>query len=73
MPHPDHSQMLHDLWDAPALWADYDVYPDAFTFGLALRRWGPHRAPLLALFRERFAAAYPGLRLDDHRATARAP
>ena len=71
MPHPDYTQMIRDLLDADELWRDYDFYPDALTFGVAVRRDGAAAAALRRLFAARFAADYPGLRLDEYRAVRR--
>jgi len=68
MPHPDYTQMIRDILDDDELWRDYDFYPDALTFGVALRRDGDAAAALRRLFVARFSADYPGLRLDDYRA-----
>lgn len=65
MPHPDYTQMLHDILASDELWRHYVLYPDAFTYGVALRRDGPRYATLAALFSDRWRAAYPGLRRDD--------
>jgi hypothetical protein len=66
MPHPDHTQMLRDILDSEELWRHYVFYPDAFTYGLALRRDGPHFTSLAELFSRRWRAAYPGVRSEDH-------
>ncbi|HEX9104441.1 MAG TPA: hypothetical protein VF997_19655 [Polyangia bacterium] len=68
MPHPDYTQMIRDILDDDELWRDYDFYPDALTFGVAVRRDGANAAALRRLFAARFGADYPGLRLDDYRA-----
>ncbi len=68
MPHPDYTQMIRDILDDDELWRDYDFYPDALTFGVVVRRDGAAAAALRRLFTARFAADYPGLRLDDYRA-----
>ena len=73
LPHPDHTQMIRDILDSPELWAHYDVFPDVFTYGVALRRDGPHAAELAALFRARWQASYPGLPLDAYRAEPAVP
>lgn len=65
LPHPDYGRMLRDLYASDALWAGYRVYPEAFTFGLAVRRDAP---ALLDLVRAHFAGAYPGRSLDEHEA-----
>ena len=73
MPHPDHTAMLRALLDSDRLWADYDFYPDAFSYGVALRRDGPRAAALALLFRARWEASYPGRPLDDYRARRATP
>lgn len=66
MPHPDHTQMIRDILDSDEFWDHYDFFPDAFTYGFALRRDGRHFATLHALWQERFAACYPGLRAQEY-------
>jgi hypothetical protein len=66
MPHPDHTQMLRDIFDSDELWQHYLFYPDAFSYGVALRQDGPHSAILANLFKKLWQAAYPGLRQDDY-------
>jgi hypothetical protein len=66
MPHPDHTQMLRDILDSDELWQHYVFYPDAFTYGVALRQDGPHYAILSELFRELWQATYPDLRPEDY-------
>jgi hypothetical protein len=68
MPHPDHTQMLRDILDSAELWSDYDFYPDAFTYGVALRREGPASDRLRSLFAERWNAAYATRPLERHKA-----
>jgi len=68
MPHPDHTQMLRDILDSDELWQHYVFYPDAFTYGVALRRDGPNYAILSDLFAKRWLAIYPGLRPEDYAA-----
>jgi hypothetical protein len=66
MPHPDHTQMLRDILDSDELWQHYVFYPDAFSYGVALRHDGP-RYPILAdLFAQHWQAVYPGLHQDDY-------
>lgn len=68
MPHPDHTQMIHDILATSRFWIDYDFYPDAFTYGVALRRDGPHAVELADTFRALWQARYPGFALDEYRA-----
>jgi hypothetical protein len=69
MPHPDHTQMLRDILDSDELWQHYVFYPDAFSYGVALRRDGPHSAILADLFKKLWQAVYPGLRQDEYLAS----
>jgi hypothetical protein len=68
MPHPDYTQMIRALLDDDDFWRDYDFWPDALQFGVAIRRDGPASALLHRLFAERFAVDYPGAQLEEHRA-----
>jgi hypothetical protein len=66
MPHPDHTQMLRDILDSEELWQHYVFYPDAFTYGVALRRDGPRYETLQAHFVNQWKASYPGLLPEDY-------
>jgi hypothetical protein len=66
MPHPDHTQMLRDILDSDELWQHYVFYPDAFTYGVALRQDGARYAILAGLFGKRWKSSYPGLLPDDY-------
>jgi hypothetical protein len=66
MPHPDHTQMLRDILDSDELWQKYVFYPDAFTYGLALRRDGPRYAILAGLLAAHWQATYPDLAPEDY-------
>jgi hypothetical protein len=66
MPHADHTQMVRDILDSDELWQRYDFYPDAFTYGLALRKDSPHFARLITLLEARWQACYPGLPMADY-------
>jgi len=68
MPHADHADMLREIFASDELWSHYDVYPDAFFHGLAVRRDGPHAATLAALVSDVWEASYPGTRMEDWRA-----
>jgi hypothetical protein len=70
MPHPDHTQMIRDILDSDVFWRDYDFYPDALVFGVAIRHGDDATATTL---RRLFAAEYPGLALDAYRASRKMP
>ncbi len=67
LPHPDYHGLLSTLLASPRLRRDYDLYPDAFVFGLALRRTSPRAALLLARIAPAFEALH-GEPLDAHTA-----
>jgi hypothetical protein len=66
MPHPDHTQMLRDILDSNELWQHYVFYPDAFTYGVALRRDGPRYVILSELLQKLWQTAYPDFRQDEY-------
>jgi hypothetical protein len=67
LPHPDHTEMLRQILDSPEFRRDYVFFPDAFTFGFAVRRSSPRFAGLMAAFEQRWRVAYPGLQSGDYR------
>jgi hypothetical protein len=68
MPHPDHTQMLRDIVHSPELWQNYVFYPEAFTYGVALRQNSPRYSTLAALFAKHWQTAYPGFQAEDYMA-----
>lgn len=58
LPHPHYSKLVAELLDSETLWRDYDVYPGAFDYGLAVRRddRARVRAPLEAAWRRSYGA-----------------
>lgn len=73
MPHPDHTQMLRDILDSDELWSHYVFYPEAFTFGLAVRIDGSHYTQLSALLKTHWQRAYPGWTMADRVAIRERP
>jgi hypothetical protein len=68
MPHPDHVQMVRDMLASDELWRSYAFYPDAFFYGIAVRRDGPNAHDLARTLEDTWARAYPGTAPDDYRA-----
>ena len=66
MPHPDHTQMLHDILASHEFWQDYTFYPDAFTYGVALRKNSPKFATLQTRFFTQWKSTYPGFLPEDY-------
>lgn len=67
-PHPDYVGMRANLLADETLWAEYDVWPAAFRFGVALRREGPRAARFHELFAAAWKWRYPGEDMESHRA-----
>jgi hypothetical protein len=70
MPHVAYTKIWRELMTDPRLWRDYDVWPDALLYGVAIRRDSPRRERILAGYRELWSGLYPGLDLEAWRATA---
>jgi hypothetical protein len=70
LPHPDYGDMLRAILDDATFRREYLYYPDAFFYGLALRRGSPHLAALRALVDERWRSCYPGRPMADYLADA---
>jgi hypothetical protein len=68
LPHEDHRQMLRDLFASEEFWDHYDIYPDAFFHGLALRKDGPWHDRLAALVAAEWGKHYPGRVMADYQA-----
>jgi hypothetical protein len=68
MPHPDHTQMVRDILDSDELWARYSFYPDAFWFGVAIRKKGGYAPVVRRAVEAQWAALYPGTTMAPHEA-----
>jgi hypothetical protein len=68
MPHPDHTQMLREILDHPDFWTHYTFYPDALTYGVALRVNGSNAGRLSLLLRSEWNRLYPGRAMVDYQA-----
>jgi hypothetical protein len=69
MPHYFYVALWHDLMADERLWAEYDVWPDAFLYGFAIRRDSPHRDELYAGFERIWKRLYPNEDIAAWRAT----
>jgi hypothetical protein len=68
LPHYFFVRVWHDLAANPRLWSEYDVWPDAFLYGFAIRRDSPHHDRIEAGFAEIWNRLYPGLDMAAWRA-----
>jgi len=57
-PHRHYTGLVAELLSSDELWAHYDVYPEAFDYGLAIRRDGVYAERLQSLFTDRWHALY---------------
>jgi hypothetical protein len=67
-PHGDYTRIVKDLVDHPRFLADYEYYPKAYLYGIAIRRDSRHHAALRQALEVDFARTYGGLKLSDYRA-----
>lgn len=68
LPHHDYASINADILSVPRFWAEYDFFPGAFDFGLAVHRtaWDDHR--LAPLIRGMWSLTYPDLPMEAYRA-----
>lgn len=70
-PHRHYTSLVAELLSSAELWAHYDVYPEAFDYGLAIRRDGQHAKRLQSLFRQRWHVLYGPVDPGPYRARQR--
>jgi hypothetical protein len=70
LPHADHGAMVRDILASEEFWRHYELFPDAFFHGIALRIDGPRYVQWAAVFRQQWQALYLGLQPEDYRARA---
>lgn len=59
--------MRREIFELTELSIEYDVYPAALNYGVAIRRTGPHADELNRLFAEVWQTCYPGLPMEESR------
>jgi hypothetical protein len=72
-PHADYSAAVAAILDHPGFRRDYEYYPGAYDYGVALRTSADASASIRAVFCEEFQRTYPGLDPVDSMAEALAP
>ena len=70
LPHADHGAMVRDILGSEEFWRHYELFPDAFFHGIALRTDGPRYLQVAAAFRQQWHVLYPGLQPGDYRVRA---
>jgi hypothetical protein len=67
LPHGDYTGLRALILSDQRLFEHYDVYAGAFTYGIAIRRNGPHRAAVEVAVRNAWEQVYPGREMASHR------
>jgi hypothetical protein len=66
MPHTDYTYMRGELFSAPGLLQEYDVYDGASKYGLAVRKDSPYSAALQRQMQVYWQTAYPGTKMEEY-------
>ena len=69
-PHSDYSYEIAAILDNDIFALDYDFYPGAYDYGIAVRTTSPVFSNIQFVLNEEFIRVYPGLKLADYRAEA---
>ncbi len=67
MPHPDYVTLRRALLRDPGFREQYEYFPAALQFGLAVRKTGPRAEAVGKVVREVWGRFYPGQSMRDHR------
>ncbi len=65
MPHSDYTHLVDQLLRAPDFQGDYEYYPEAYLYGIALRKSSPLYGRIKGEVERQFALLYRGSRLAD--------
>ncbi len=68
LPHDDYTWQRGILLTAPRFLAEYDFYPGAYIYGIAIRKDSPYYDALTTRLAAAWREFYPGTRPQDHRA-----
>ncbi|MDD2922652.1 MAG: hypothetical protein PHQ36_10245, partial [Anaerolineales bacterium] len=69
-PHSDYAKIIAAIQSAPEFWRDYDYYPNAFDYGLAVRK---NDETIYAKVEEAWRGAYPNLDMKSYLAKETIP
>jgi len=70
LPHNDYTWQRGILITAPKFLAEYDFYPDAYIYGIAIRKDSPYHNALTTRLAAAWSGLYPGTKSQDHVALA---
>ena len=63
-PHPDYSKIISSILDDPRFWAEYDYYPQAFDYGLAIRRDSKNYTSIYKAVEDVWKIYYPSQEIE---------
>jgi hypothetical protein len=66
-PHPDYTGIVASIQGSPNLVEEYDYYPGAFDYGIAIRRDAGDSARIYETIASAWETAYPGLALESYK------
>ena len=73
LPHTEYTYAVAELLDDPTFQRDYEYYPEAYDYGIALRKNSEFYAAMKAEANREFSRIYPGLNMSDHLAESGHP
>jgi hypothetical protein len=65
-PHYDYTKIMASIIDSRELWEQYDYYPGAFTFGIALRKDSPKYPEIYNAINKVWLKIYEPRRMQDY-------
>ncbi|MDP1835209.1 MAG: hypothetical protein Q8K75_04685 [Chlamydiales bacterium] len=66
LPHQHYTRLTASLINSPRFQREYDVIPDAFDYGIAIRKHGPYRETIIKSLRQVWHERYPGIPLPAY-------
>ena len=66
--HADYTYNIAEIIDNKSFFANYDFYPNAYNYGIALRRASPYFSTMQKIISEDFAQLYPNNNFANARA-----
>lgn len=64
LPHPDYTKIAASILDSEIFLREYEFYPGAFDYGVAIRKESQHYEAIHEAFRLGWQASYPNLNMD---------
>jgi len=58
MPHFDYSRIRADIYDSENFWRDYQVYPELYRYGIAIRKKSPYFLEIVRAFKKSVSRHY---------------